>query len=352
MTVLSDAARPMPAAPALSSPPLPSPIPSLPADTFLPDDLHGWRGHLRREGYAVIRGAIPRERAAQYVEGMWGIMEALGTVRRDQPAGWRRSGSWPAMLHGGMIQYLGHTQLQWEARAECAPIFARYYGCAPESLATSFDGLCFMHGARRYQRAGDLVGFLHTDQSPLRRGEWSIQGLLSVADGGPEDGGLVVVPGSHLEHEAFFLDHPAGGRHPAGGQKGDWYLLTERERARYSDRARKVCMEAGDLALWDSRALHCNAVPTRAGAIRACVYACMLPQERVSAAVRAKRRQAWIDRRVSCHHPGDGFRLFPVLPRFVLPPAEEGGRDGFLRKTLDLQQPTLTPLMEALRCDQ
>lgn len=35
-------------------------------------------------------------------------------------------------------------------------------------------------------------------------------------------------------------------------------------------------------------------------------------------------RQAWEERRTSSHHPGDGFRAFPTLPRFVT------DRDRFL----------------------
>lgn len=313
-------------------------------DAFLLEDEAGWRGFLAREGYVVIRQAVSRARAEAHLQAMWGLMEALGTVRRDRPESWRRAGSWPPMLHGGMIQYMGHTAPQWEARGDCAALFARYYGCAPDQLATSMDGLCFMHGARNYQKAGELVSFLHTDQSPLRKGEWSIQGLLSVGDGGPQDGGLVVVPGSHLRHEAFFQGHAAAQ------QKGDWYLFSAAEQARYRDEAVKVCVEPGDVALWDSRTFHCNTVPVRKDAIRACLYVCMIPQRRVASSVRAKRAQAWADRRVSSHHPGDGFRLFPVLPRFVLPSQESGGRDGFTQRVRDLQVPALTPLGESLLC--
>jgi ectoine hydroxylase-related dioxygenase (phytanoyl-CoA dioxygenase family) len=304
-------------------------------------DRAGWTTFLAEQGYAVVRGVLSPEATTTAVQDLWGLMEALSSIRRDKPATWRIGKNWPPMLHGGMIQYLGHTQVQWRLRELTAPLFASYYQVPTTELATSFDGLCMMHGARGYQNAGNLVSFLHTDQSPLRVGEWSIQGLVNLADSGPDDGGLVVIPGTHLEHAAFFQGHPQGQ------QREDWYKLTEAERERYAPRARKVCAQPGDFLLWDSRTFHCNTVPARKDAIRACVYICMLPRERVPSYIRAKRAQGWEQRRTSCHHPGDGFRLFPTLPRFV------PDRDTFYAKVLAQQQGfALTPLQQALVCGQ
>lgn len=43
----------------------------------------------------------------------------------------------------------------------------------------------------------------------------------------------------------------------------------------------------------------------------------MLPTERVPEKTRELRKMAAKNKRVSCHHPGDGFRTFPVQPRFL-----------------------------------
>lgn len=310
------------------------------SDSFALDDRAGWARHLHDRGYVVVRGALSASQCQDAMRELWKLMEALGPVRRDAPSTWSPAASWPPMLHGGMIQYLGHTELQWWLRERCAPVFAAYYGCAPDELATSFDGLCFMHGRRNYQGVGDLVSFLHTDQGPRRKGEWSIQGLVNLAPSGPQDGGLVVVPGTHAEHEAFFASHPARDA------EGDWYKLTDAEKPRYRDRAVKVCAEPGDFLLWDSRTFHCNTVPARKDAVRACTYVCMLPAERVAPHVRAKRRAACDGLRTSNHHPGDGFKLFPSIPRFVT-----GSRDGFLAKVRALQGThVFTELQKALRC--
>lgn len=300
------------------------------------EDAQGWREFLAQEGYVVIAGVLDDEVVAQSLDEMWAIMEALAPVRRDEPATWSRSANWPPMLHGGMIQYIGHSQLQWNLREQCARVYAEYYGVDVEELATSFDGICMMHSARRYKRAGNLTSFLHFDQAPVRRGEWSIQGLVTLTSSGVDEGGLVVVPGTHLEHEEFFEEHHCSG------QKTDWYKLEEAEKIDYEDRAIKVDASAGDFLMWDSRTLHANAVPTAPGSVRACVYVCMLPQARLSPAIRQKRAAAFAGRRTSNHHPAEGFKTFPKLPRFVQ------DRDVFWRRVYELQETTLSSTQRAL----
>ncbi|MFO0559194.1 MAG: phytanoyl-CoA dioxygenase family protein [Polyangiales bacterium] len=311
-----------------------------PTDSFELRDVASWKNHLREQGYVVVRAALTEAQARDALSAFWTIMEALGAVRRDEPFTHKSSAAWPPMLHGGMIQYLAHTPAQWSLRSLCAPVFAALWNVREHELATSFDGLCFMHGARNYQSAGDLVSFLHSDQHHARPDDWSVQGIVNLVDCGADDGGLVVIPGSHNEHRAFFEAHPERET-----IEGDWYLFTARERARYAKRALKVCARAGDVLLFDSRTFHCNTVPTRKSAVRACSYVCQIPAKRVPYRVRAKRLRAVNERRVSSHHPGDGFKLFPALPRFVT------DREAFSKRVRALQEPlALDELQRSLVC--
>ena len=52
-------------------------------------------------------------------------MEALslGRLDRDRPDTQSLTKCYPPVLHGGMIQYVGHSQVQWELRKMCKPIF-------------------------------------------------------------------------------------------------------------------------------------------------------------------------------------------------------------------------------------
>lgn len=282
-------------------------------------DHPGWPTFLDEHGFVVIRAVVGD--AANYVAGLWDVVEALAGRGLDRRvAATQRIGrNWPAMIHGGMIQYVGHSAAQWQLRERVAPAFARLYGCAADQLASSFDGFCLMSGQRRYRPRSELA-FVHTDQSPRRTTRWSIQGLVNLVDNDAQSGGLVVVPGSHRLHQQFFrsrgLDH-----------RGDWYVFSDADkRDPIFNHHLKVCGEAGDLMLWDSRTFHCNTIPRRP-VERVCAYICMLPKQQVPAAVLARRAEALATRRTTSHHPGDGFRMFPRLPRHITREQEQAYRE-------------------------
>ena len=107
------------------------------------------------------------------------------------------------MLHGGMIQYIGHSQFQWDIREKCTPLFAKLWDVDQKELATSMDGFCFMNGVRKYMKK-PFDSFLHSDQSPLKDKIWSYQGACCLTDNEEDAGGFVCVPESHLIHREFF----------------------------------------------------------------------------------------------------------------------------------------------------
>ena len=42
------------------------------------DPVYGdWRDDLARDGYAVVKGAVPRDRALNYADRMLGLLESL-----------------------------------------------------------------------------------------------------------------------------------------------------------------------------------------------------------------------------------------------------------------------------------
>ncbi len=299
-------------------------------------DNPDWPAFLDAHGFVVLRRVVAD--APVFVEAFWDILEALsdGGLDRKQPATQQRGKSWPSMLHGGMVQYVGHSAAQWALRERCAPVFARIHGCPVDQLATSFDGLCFMSGQRRYQPRSPL-SFVHTDQAPHRPPRWSIQGLVNLVDNDADSGGLVVIPGSHRRHQEFFRSR---GLAPTS----DWYVFTDADKKDPIFREHlKVCGEGGDLMLWDSRTFHCNTIPSRP-VERVCAYICMLPKGQVPAEVVARRRVAVDERRCTNHHPGDGLKLFPALPRHVT----EAQRRRYVERLPGLQPGPAGPLQWSL----
>jgi len=218
-----------------------------------------------------------------------------------------------------MVQFVGHSQLQWDLREKCSELFAKLWETNQKSLATSFDGFCFMNGERNFQKQ-EVNSFLHSDQSPRRNMLWSYQGLISLTENDDESGGFVCIPKTHLIHNKFFKEN---FNESDRRFNGDWILFTKDEKEKYdkmlgSSCCYKINVKAGDFILWDSRTFHCNTVPTKK-VIRACCYICMLPKSKVPDNIKEKRKTALYDKRCCNHHPGDGFTIFDRVPKNTLP---------------------------------
>lgn len=173
---------------------------------------------MSEQGFVVISNWLGKEECAKYVDDFWEIMEILadGVLDRKDPTTQVLSKNYPPVLHGGMIQYVGHSRPQWELRKHLMPLFQRLW--KTDKLKSSFDGFCFMNGRRNY-RDSPINSFLHCDQSPTRDQVWSYQGVLTLTDSGENQGGFVVVPRSHLQHRQYFADKGMLDF------KKDWYLV-------------------------------------------------------------------------------------------------------------------------------
>jgi hypothetical protein len=87
----------------------------------------------------------------------------------------------------------------------------------------------------------------HVDQNPNRKGMQCVQGILNLAPNGPDDGGLVVLKGSHNANETFFKLHPETAGAGTWGSV-DWHGFNEDEVEWFKKRGCeeiKVCAEPG-----------------------------------------------------------------------------------------------------------
>jgi len=276
---------------------------------FAFDDTDHWLPFLMENGFVVVSNVVNEADCQKALKDMKECFKNLSPLLTDDEETWTKDENWPFLLHGGMVQYVGHSNFQWDMREKTAKVFTKIWNCEETDLATSFDGFCYMDGKRGYEPK-DPIGNAHTDQSPLRDFLWSIQGLVNLCDSGEDDGGLVVVPKSHKIHKEYMkeLGH--------GDYAHDWYRFTDDDKegnAIFKDYV-KVCGKAGDFMMWDSRTFHCNTVPTTSN-IRAAIYVCEVPKKMVPEESRKERERAWKERRCSSHQPGDGFRMFPVIPK-------------------------------------
>ena len=135
-----------------------------------------------------------------------------------------------------------------------------------------------------------------------------------MTDSGENQGGFVVCPRTNHYHQEYF------GKKGMEKVKKNWFLIPEEDKEKEPlTNVFKVNSYAGDFILFDSRTFHCNTIPN-VQCLRVATYICMIPSERVPEKTKELRKLAVKNRRVSCHHPGDGFRTFPEQPRFLQNP--------------------------------
>lgn len=204
----------------------------------------------------MIANWLNNEVCEKYVDQFWGIMETLadGTLDRNKVETQKLGKNYPPVLHGGMIQYIGHSKPQWELRKLCKPLFEKLWKA--ENMKTSFDGFCFMNGMRNYKKM-ENNSFLHSDQSPTKNFIWSYQGIMTLTDADENGGGYVCVPKTHLYHHKYFKDKGLSN------QKENWYIVPEEDKIKEPlCNDVKINTKAGDFILFDSRLFHCNAKPT------------------------------------------------------------------------------------------
>ncbi|KEF52428.1 uncharacterized protein A1O9_11669 [Exophiala aquamarina CBS 119918] len=90
-----------------------------------------WRDDLNRDGYAVIKGAIPKTRAGEYSDKFYSYIEDFGLgYSRHDPSTVRKE-KLPVLNEKGMILHYGvtHEKWVWDIRSEPGVVeaFERVY---------------------------------------------------------------------------------------------------------------------------------------------------------------------------------------------------------------------------------
>ncbi|KAH8881275.1 hypothetical protein GQ53DRAFT_668193 [Thozetella sp. PMI_491] len=268
------------------------------------DFVYGdWRDDLIRDGYAVIKGAIPKERATIYSQKMYTLAESFGLgYRRDQPATVHPD-LLPVINEKGMLLNYGapHEDFVWAIRGEqgIVDVFEKVYN-TPD-LIVSFDAINY--GFANRANLPENKPWPHQDQDPDKPGFRCLQGLVNLLPNGPDDGGLIVCKGGHLLSEEFHKDMAHEERIPAWTK--EWYGFTEAGMQWLKDHGCewvKPAAEPGDLLIWDSRTPHYN-VPTKTKQDRMAVYTCYMPVEDATQEDLLRKKDAFEKRLGTTHWP-------------------------------------------------
>ncbi|CAI6093600.1 unnamed protein product [Clonostachys chloroleuca] len=285
-----------------------SPIASLKAGKRLKVDgtdpkFGDWRDDLIRDGYAVVKGAIPQDRALSYADRMLSLIESFGKgYKRDDPSTVHPD-NLPVINEKGMLLNYGapHEDFVWDVRSEPGvyEAFEKVYNT--KDIIVSFDAINY--GFWNRKNLPPNKPWPHQDQDPERPGFRCLQGLVNLLPNGPNDGGLIVCKGAHLLSEQFHEDMKDEERIPAWTK--EWYGFTDRGMAWLKDHGCewiKVEAEPGDLLLWDSRAPHYN-VPASGTQDRLAIYTCYMPVADASQEDLVRKKAAFEDRVGTTHWP-------------------------------------------------
>ncbi|RDW66006.1 phytanoyl-CoA dioxygenase [Coleophoma cylindrospora] len=305
-----------------------------------------WLAALQQNGYVVVKNAIPYERAVQYQERAYDWLRSFQTdLDFNKPESWIRSNLPVQSKINTFSSYcVAHEKFMWDARMEPKVLdaFARIWGT--DELLVSFDSLNVTFPNRK--DVPRKPAWEHIDQSPLRQGLHCVQGIISLSPSGPEDGGLVVYPGSHRVIEEFFNTQTD----KASWDPLDRYMFDESQLSWFRERGitpHKVCAEVGDLILWDSRTIHYGSEPSPASnQIRTAIYAAYTPAKLASSEALATKAAIFQSYGGTTHWPHDNIvirdhRTFledgTRDPRDRSQPLELPGRDLKLLRLAGIQ---------------
>ncbi|KAE9581269.1 hypothetical protein CGMCC3_g2564 [Colletotrichum fructicola] len=220
----------------------------------VPDDtsvgtFQDWRDDFYRDGYVVIKGAIPGAKADMYRQKAlnWITSFNKGLDLNDSTT-WTNAHLPQSFKAGMYLNYCAaHEKYVWDAR----------------------------------QEPGDVnwSPWPHVDQAPERKGLSCVQGIINLSRAGPKDGGLLLMKGSSKLFDKFFALNPPDRSQGIGAKHYDFYPFKEHHVRWFKEQGCeliKVCAEPGDLILWDSRSMHYAAFP-ESDTIRTIIYACYTP---------------------------------------------------------------------------
>ncbi|KAL4812252.1 hypothetical protein BDW67DRAFT_178878 [Aspergillus spinulosporus] len=272
-----------------------------------PTNYGDFRDALNRDGYAVIKGAIPLGRATKYADEFYSYLEVcisgLG-YRRDDPSTVKPS-NLPVINEKGMILAYGvtHEKWVWDIRGEPGVVntFAKVYD--DEDLIVSFDVVNVQFSNKNESLTRHSKPWPHQDQDPAKPGFRCLQGLVNLNPCGPDDGGLIVCPGGHKISEQFHREMANEPRIPAWTP--EWFGFTENGMKWLADHGLewvKVCVEPGDLIIWDSRVPHYNLPPSGKND-RLAVYTCYMPVAEASQEDLVRKKKAFEARLGTTHWP-------------------------------------------------
>jgi len=255
-------------------------------------DSPQWLRDLDEKGWAIIKGVVSPEKAAEYRDKAFEWLEGfkLG-YKRDDPTTWKKE-NLPRHSFGGLYAHysFAHAQFVWDIKSEpgVVKVFESIWGT--DRLTVSFDGGNLSVPLTDEEKPLFTKPWPHADQSAVKPEFACVQGLLNILPNGPDDGGLVVMTNSVNKFSQVFeaFDH----QKPEGGWNAHDHIRHEPDRVQWLEdhgcKFEKPNLDPGDFIIWDSRTVHYGAAPTGRNH-RMAVYVCYKPDAWLTDEARAEK---------------------------------------------------------------
>jgi len=228
--------------------------------------------YFKENGYVVIRNVAGVEERNTAIGLFWDLAEKMRPeIKRTDPNTWKDE-YWVADPGVGIMSGygIGQSAFMWYSRLlpKVKQSFMQIW--QTDDLLVSYDGCGVFRPPEHNPKWKTHGAWYHIDQNCYKRqGLNAVQGLVNYFPSGPHDGGFVVVPKSTHMVDASFLKY-----HDICSPKGRDYVRmypdaiywrehrdainTRNDSNRFDLLPVKLVLDAGDLVLWDSRAIHCN----------------------------------------------------------------------------------------------
>jgi hypothetical protein len=274
-----------------------------------------FRDDLATQGFAVVKGAIPPERAQQYQQSAFEWMKSFDpSIDFDDASTWDLQ-RLPLTNKLNMYEHYSvvHERFMWDARMEPGVIkaFAKIWGT--DELLVSFDNLTVTLPNLRPVRDP----WPHVDQAPRKRGMHCVQGIINLSHAGPDDGSLMAIPGSHRLVEEFFETQTD----PATWEFKDNRYFSKDDMAWFEERGVKpvkALAEPGDLIVWDSRTIHWGGEPEpgKSNVIRTVIDAAYAPAKMATPEALMEKKKVFNQNGGTTHWPHDNIKMRNLQAKF------------------------------------
>ena len=234
----------------------------------------------KHNGYIIIKNAVPKEQAKKTADFLWEFEDKIAT----DPTTWyseaRAEMQMKELAGTGMVEVYNNQHL-WNNRQmeKVYNAFVDIWGY--DKLWVTIDRANLNFPIRS---GYEYKGFIHWDYDPETKPQ-NVQGVLALSDQMDENmGGFQCIPWLFRHYDEWKKSQPEDRNHFQPDVTG------------LEDKIVKVCLEAGDLVIWDSRQPHGIRPNHSDGKVRIAQYISMMPAEEDNEALRNWRINSWRNR--------------------------------------------------------